>query len=80
MRLLALASIAVSLCAVPLGAQPSDPRLARAVERIERNDLKGLRPLLAEDPSLVRRTEAGLVPHWLWTLLHEATNARQDAD
>jgi ankyrin repeat protein len=76
MRLLALASIAVSLCAVPFGAQPSDPQLARAVERIDRNDLDGLRRLLAEDPSLVRRTGAGVLPHWLWTLLHTATTGK----
>ncbi len=73
MRLLALASIAAFLCSVTLGAQPSDARLDRAVERIERNDLDGLRRLLRDDPSLVRRTGAGLLPHWQWTLLHNAT-------
>ena len=73
MRLLALASIAASLCSVTLVAQSSDARLERAVERIERNDLNGLRRLLTEDPSLVRRTGAGVLPHWHWTLLHKAT-------
>ena len=73
MRLLALASIAASLCVVALVAQSSDARLDRAVERIERNDLNGLRRLLTEDPSLVRRTGAGVLPHWQWTLLHTAT-------
>jgi ankyrin repeat protein len=73
MRLLALASIAVSLCVVSLVAQSSDARLDRAVERIERNDLNGLRRLLTEDPSLVRRTGAGVLPQWQWTLLHKAT-------
>ena len=73
MRLLALASIASSLCLVTLVAQSSDARLDRAVERIERNDLNGLRRLLTQDSSLVRRTEAGVLPHWQWTLLHKAT-------
>ena len=73
MRLLALASIAASLCVVTLVAQSSDARLDRAVERIERNDLNGLRRLLTEDPSLVRRTGAGVLPQWQWTLLHKAT-------
>jgi hypothetical protein len=54
MKRLALASIALSLGVVSLVAQSSDGRLDRAMERIERNDLNGLRRLLTEDPSLVR--------------------------
>ena len=46
MRLRALASIGMSLCTVSLAAQVSDARLERAVERIERNDVNGLRRLL----------------------------------
>jgi ankyrin repeat protein len=73
MKRLALASIALSLGVVSLVAQSSDGRLDRAMERIERNDLNGLRRLLTEDPSLVRRTGAGVLPQWQWTLLHLAT-------
>ena len=73
MRLRALASIGISLCVVSLAAQVADPRLDRAVERIERNDARGLRRLLTDDPSLARRTGAGVLPHWRWTLLHKAT-------
>jgi ankyrin repeat protein len=74
MRLLAVASIAVSLSGVSLVAQEvSDARLVRVVQRIERNDLEGLRRLLKDDPSLVQRTGAGVLAHWNWTLLHTAT-------
>jgi len=65
-----------ALIALPLtvfGGQSSDPRLDRALALIERHDVSGLRRLLQEDPSLVRRTEAGVLPHWRWTLLHVAT-------
>ena len=78
MRLLALASIGVALSTVPLAAQlVSDPRLERAVERIERNDVAGLRRLLTADPSLVRLTGAGVLPHWRWTLLHVAATGKK---
>jgi ankyrin repeat protein len=76
MKQLALALIAVLLGVVSLPARQANAdlaRLGRALERIERNDVRGLRRLLAEDPSLVRRTEAGVLPHWQWTLLHAAT-------
>ena len=46
------------------------------MERIERNNLDGLRRLLRDDPWLVRRTGAGLLPHWQWTLLHNATSGQ----
>ena len=72
-------AIAVTLC-LSLVTQVSDPRLARAVERIERNDVDGLRRLLSQDPSLVRRTGAGLLPHWRWTLLHAATSRTASLD
>jgi ankyrin repeat protein len=80
MRLLALALVAVSLCPGSLAAQSADGRLNRAMECIERNDLDGLRRLLAADPSLVRLREAGVVPHWRWTLLHDATAGRASLD
>src|SRR5688572_250452 len=73
MRHLALALLTVLPGAVAPAAQSSNARLERAVERIERNDADGLRQLLKEDPSLVRRTEAGVLPHWRWTLLHFST-------
>ena len=73
MRYLAVALIALPLTVVSLGGQSSDARLERALDRIERNDVNGLRRLLQEDPSLVRRTEAGMLPHWRWTLWHVAT-------
>ena len=76
MRLRALASIGMSLCTVSLAAQVSDARVERAVERIGRNDVGGVRRLLSDDPSLVRRTGAGPLPHWRWTLLHKATAGR----
>jgi ankyrin repeat protein len=76
MRLRALASIGLSLCIVSLSAQVPDARLDRALERIERNDDAGLRRLLSDEPSLVRQTGAGLLPHWRWTLLHKATAER----
>jgi Ankyrin repeats (3 copies)/Ankyrin repeat len=80
MRLRALASIGVSLCTVSLAGQVSDARLDRAVERIERNDAGGLRRLLSDDPSLVQRTGAGVLPHWRWTLLHKATAGMASLD
>jgi ankyrin repeat protein len=80
MRLLALALVAVSLCIGSLVAQSSDARLDRALERIERNDLNGLRRLLTEDPSLVRLTGAGMAPQWHWTLLHKATAGQASLD
>lgn len=73
MRHMALALIAVIPGVVAPAAQSSNARLERAVERIDRNDADGLRRLLTEDPSLARRTDAGLLPHWQWTLLHLAT-------
>jgi ankyrin repeat protein len=73
MKRLALASIALTLGVASLVAQSSDARLDRAMERIERNDVNGLRRLLTDDPSLVRRTGAGVLPQWQWTLLHLAT-------
>jgi len=73
MKLLALAAVALSLGTVPLVAQVSDRHLERAPERIEKNDADGLRKLLSKDPSLVRLTGAGVLPHWRWTLLHLAT-------
>jgi ankyrin repeat protein len=79
-RFLALASVAVSLCIGSVAAQPSDARLGPAVQRIERNDLDGLRRLLTADPSLVRLTGAGLASHWQWTLLHEATTDQVSVD
>jgi hypothetical protein len=71
-RQVALSS-AVVLSVMSLAAQSSNVGLGNAVERIERNDVNGLRRLLKEDPSLVRRTEAGVLPTWRWTLLHTAT-------
>ena len=76
MKRMALASIALSLGVATLVAQSSDGRLDRAMERIERNDVNGLRRLLTEDPSLVRRSGAGVLPQWQWTLLHLATAAQ----
>jgi hypothetical protein len=76
MKRLALTAMVICLCLVPLGAQVADRRLEKAVERIEKNDAGGLRRLLAEDPSLVRRTGAGVLPHWRWTLLHVATTGK----
>jgi ankyrin repeat protein len=75
MRHLALTLIAIPLTAGVLAGQSSNARLERAVERIERNDANGLRRLLNDDPSLVQRTEAGILPTWRWTLLHAATAA-----
>ena len=80
MRHLALALIAVLLGAVAPAAQSSNARLEQVVERIERNDANGLRRLIAEDPSLVRRTDAGVLPHWQWTLLHVATARETSLD
>jgi ankyrin repeat protein len=76
MKRLALTAMVICLCLVPLGAQVADRRLEKAVERIEKNDADGLRRLLAQDPSLVRRTAAGVLPHWRWTLLHVATTGK----
>ncbi len=75
MRHFALALIAIHLNVASIAAQSSNARLEGAVERIERNDVNGLRRLLKEDPTLVRRTEAGVLPAWRWTLLHAATAA-----
>ena len=80
MRHLALALIAVLLGAVAPAAQSSNARLERGLERIERNDANGLRRLIAEDPSLIRRTDAGVLPHWQWTLLHVATARETSLD
>lgn len=80
MRLLAVALVAVSLGGGSVVAQSSDARLERAVERIERSDLDGLRRLLTEDPSLVRLTGAGVAPSWQWTLLHKATAGQASLD
>ena len=80
MRLFALALVAGSLCIGSLVAQSSDARLGRAMECIARNDLDGLRRLLAEDPSLVRLTGAGVLPHWQWTLLHDAMTEQVSVD
>ncbi len=71
MRITALAVFATSLAIASLSAQSK--QLERALERIEKNDVNGLRRLLQDDRSLVQRTEAGVVPHWQWTLLHAAT-------
>ena len=76
MKRLAVTAMVICLCLVPLGAQVADRRLEKAVERIEKNDADGLRRLLAQDPSLVRRTAAGVLPHWRWTLLHAATTGK----
>ncbi len=73
MRHLALALIAVPLCTVSLAGQQANARLGRAMDLIEKNDVKGLRRLLQDDPTVVGRTEAGVLPHWRWTLLHNAT-------
>lgn len=73
MRHLALASIATLLTVASVAAQQSSGRLGRALDCVERNNVNELRRLLQEDPSLVRRTEAGVLPHWRWTLLHLAT-------
>ena len=67
--------VATPLVVVSLAAQSSNARLEQAIDRIERNDVNGLRRLLKEDPSLLRRTEAGVLPTWRWTLLHSATAA-----
>ena len=67
-------TFALCLCGAVLGAQVADRRLDRAVACIEKNDADGLHRLLAEDPSLVRLTGAGLRPQWRWTLLHLATS------
>ena len=80
MRRLAPTAISLCLCLVPLGAQVADRHLEPAVERIEKNDAGGLRRLLARDPSLVRRTGAGVLPHWRWTLLHLATTEKASLD
>ena len=73
MRHFAVALIALPLTVVSLSGQSSDARRDRALAWIERNDVVGLRRQLQEDPSLVRRTDAGVLPHWRWTLLHLAT-------
>jgi ankyrin repeat protein len=73
MRYLILTSFMVPLWLVPVAAQQPNARLVRAVDLIERNDATRLRRLLQEDSTLVRRTEAGILPHWNWTLLHKAT-------
>lgn len=78
MRKSALTVFAASLAIASLSAQSK--QLERALERIEKNDVNGLRRLLQEDPSLVRRTEAGVVPHWQWTLLHAATAGAASVD
>ena len=80
MRLFALTSMAVCLCSVSPAARVADRPLERAVKRIEKNDADGLRRLLAQDPSLVRGTGAGLLPHWHWTLLHLATSRKASLD
>ena len=72
--------MAVCLCSVSPAARVADRPLERAVKRIEKNDADGLRRLLAQDPSLVRRTGAGLLPHWHWTLLHLATSRQASLD
>ena len=72
--------MAVCLCSVSPAAQVADRPLERAVKRIEKNDADGLRRLLAQDPSLVRGTGAGLLPHWHWTLLHLATSRKASLD
>ena len=72
MRNSARAMIAALLAIVSLSAQ-SNARLKRAIDLVERNDVDALRRLLKEDPSLVRATDAGVLPHWQWTLLHKAT-------
>ena len=79
MRRLALAAMAACLYLVPLGAQGDRP-LQRAVERVEKNDADGVRRLLAQDPSLVKQTGAGLLPYWRWTLLHLATAHKASLD
>jgi ankyrin repeat protein len=73
MRGLVLSTIAVLLMASAPAAQQAGGRLGRALDAIERNNLNELRRLLQEDASLVRSTEAGILPHWRWTLLHSAT-------
>jgi len=80
MRQLALVAMAMCLCLVPLGAQVADRHLEPAVERIEKDDAAGLRRLLTKDPSLARRTGAGLLAHWRWTLLHLATTEKASLD
>ena len=57
----ALTTIAVFLAAVSLSGQ-SNGRIEQAVARIDGNDVTGLRRLLKEDPSLIRRTEAACFP------------------
>jgi cytohesin len=73
MRHVTLVSITSLLLVVCLGADQAGGRLGRAVNFIDRNDVDGLRRVLKEDPALVRQTEAGMLPHWRWTLLHAAT-------
>ena len=73
MRHLPLALIAVPLCTVSLAGQQANARLGRAMDLVEKNDVNGLRRLLQDDPTVVRRTEAGVLSHWRWTLLHNAT-------
>jgi len=72
MRHVALASLTALLTISSLAAQQPGGRLGRALDCIDRNDVNELRRLLREEPSLVRRTEAGVLPHWRWTLLHKA--------
>jgi len=73
MRHVALASLTALLAMSSLAAQQPGGRLGRAMDSIDRNDVTALRQLLREEPALVRRTEAGVLPHWRWTLLHSAT-------
>ena len=70
---------AITLC-LALATQVADSHLSPAVDKIERNDVDGLRRLLAKDPSLVRRTGAGVLSHWRWTLLHVATSEEASLD
>jgi len=72
MKRLALTSIALTLGVIALAAQSPDARLERAIGRVEANDANGLRRILKEDPALVRRTDAGILAQWNWTLLHRA--------
>jgi hypothetical protein len=63
--------LAVVLSSAPLAAKSA--RFERAMSLVERNDVNELPRLLKEDPSLVQRTDAGVLPHWNWTLLHRPT-------
>ena len=72
MKRLTVTLIAATLAIMSLAAQTPDARLGRAIERVERNDVNGLQRLLKEDPALVRRTDAGVLSQWNWTLLHRA--------